>query len=310
MERRNRKRKGFTLIEMLVVIIIIVLLLTILVPGLLRVLDYARMVVCNNNINSIFECYTVYARAYDGAVPRLTYAPFTMSGGGRGGRGRGGGRGGGGGTLTPDERDLDQDEWVSWVDSLQQYGLDGKNGRSKDGKDVPMCPKYIPEKGTSYCQNQYIGVYIDARNRRFDGELPGDENVRGLTEMGHLPDEVPLLTEGPDIKFGDTLGYVTDIYNHWNDDLKDGTLGQRIDSSASWNNTANNNSPTPHLAEGTDLVDDEQCWYYGRASVLYCDGHSESVLWDENDFARVVNGDQNHSESYNYIRPDGTWARE
>lgn len=64
------KRKGFTLVELLVVIGIIALLMSILMPTLTRVRQQAQRVVCGANLSGIGKAMMLYANENDGDLPR------------------------------------------------------------------------------------------------------------------------------------------------------------------------------------------------------------------------------------------------
>jgi prepilin-type N-terminal cleavage/methylation domain-containing protein len=68
-KRKTMKReKGFTLIELLVVIAIIAMLLAILVPGLQKVKESAKEIVCRTNIRSLSLGFRLYAETNNGKV--------------------------------------------------------------------------------------------------------------------------------------------------------------------------------------------------------------------------------------------------
>lgn len=60
---RNRF-KAFTLIELLVVIAIIALLLSIILPALKKVKNYSQSVICLSNLNSLSQCWHLYAEEH------------------------------------------------------------------------------------------------------------------------------------------------------------------------------------------------------------------------------------------------------
>lgn len=59
--KRIRGGRGFTLIELLVVIAIIAILLSVLVPGLKRVKEQGRRIVCLSNLRQMMVCWDMYA---------------------------------------------------------------------------------------------------------------------------------------------------------------------------------------------------------------------------------------------------------
>ncbi|MCK5225940.1 MAG: type II secretion system protein [Planctomycetes bacterium] len=64
------KRKGFTLVELLVVIGIIALLMSILMPTLTKVRQLANRIVCGANLSGIGKAMMIYANENDGDLPR------------------------------------------------------------------------------------------------------------------------------------------------------------------------------------------------------------------------------------------------
>ena len=62
------KRKGFTLVELLVVISIIALLMAILMPALSRVKDQAKTIICRVNLKNLSLAWTMYADDNEGYI--------------------------------------------------------------------------------------------------------------------------------------------------------------------------------------------------------------------------------------------------
>jgi prepilin-type N-terminal cleavage/methylation domain-containing protein/prepilin-type processing-associated H-X9-DG protein len=77
------RKKGFTLIELLVVIAIIALLLSIVVPAMGKAKDYAKRVICGNNLKQNGIGVNIYAQNNNGKimenwrVPSATTTPPT-----------------------------------------------------------------------------------------------------------------------------------------------------------------------------------------------------------------------------------------
>ena len=67
------KKRGFTLVELLVVISIIAVLMAILMPVLRRVKGQAKQVMCANNMHQIGVAASLYSQAWDNYIPRGEY---------------------------------------------------------------------------------------------------------------------------------------------------------------------------------------------------------------------------------------------
>ncbi|MHC4084548.1 MAG: prepilin-type N-terminal cleavage/methylation domain-containing protein [Planctomycetota bacterium] len=68
-----RKRKAFTLIEILVVIAVIALLIALLLPALERARGQAYEVICRSNLRQCSTIFAIYLDDYDGNFPRQDY---------------------------------------------------------------------------------------------------------------------------------------------------------------------------------------------------------------------------------------------
>jgi prepilin-type N-terminal cleavage/methylation domain-containing protein/prepilin-type processing-associated H-X9-DG protein len=79
MQRVSSRRKGFTLVELLVVIGIIAVLMSILLPALNRARESAKAVSCASNMKQIGAALAMYCGDNNDYTPRFAYDPNTAA---------------------------------------------------------------------------------------------------------------------------------------------------------------------------------------------------------------------------------------
>jgi len=70
----KRRKKGFTLIELMIVIAIIAILAAVLVPNFMRAREASRLTACKSNLKSLSTAMETYSNDWDGMYPGGTVA--------------------------------------------------------------------------------------------------------------------------------------------------------------------------------------------------------------------------------------------
>jgi prepilin-type N-terminal cleavage/methylation domain-containing protein len=65
----KKRKKGFTLIELMIVIAIIAILAAVLVPNFMRAREASRLTACKSNLKSLSTAMETYSNDYDGMYP-------------------------------------------------------------------------------------------------------------------------------------------------------------------------------------------------------------------------------------------------
>lgn len=127
-----RRRKGFTLVELLVVIGIIALLIAILMPALRKARDSANRTKCLANMRELMIGYIMYTDAHKGRLPY-------------------------GGTATPGG-DPDNVNIVGWVTdaNTEQAIMDGTLWNYTKNIGIYRCPSDSTNNVRSYSINNFM----------------------------------------------------------------------------------------------------------------------------------------------------------
>ncbi len=176
------RRRGFTLIEILVVVAIIALLVAILVPTLAKARFAARRTMCLHNMQALEQAHWMYINSHDGWLIQAGLGHATEG-------------------DRPD---------VAWIETLQRYYKDRLAVRSplddsphwpadQGGKGVPVRGKTgsYPYRRTSYGINDFLdrdlagSVILDASGPKTWAKIEKIPTPSGIVHFVYMVEEDP-----------------------------------------------------------------------------------------------------------------------
>jgi len=159
-----RRKKGFTLVELLVVIGIIALLISILMPALSRVRDQANRVKCMSNLRGILQGIVMYSAENKQALPYTNW---------------------GGNYHKPDKATdprgtagwlYDNPDWPSFspstIDPAMSYLENGHVYRMLKNREIFRCPLHTERDASDGPTEAYTSYLMNGAVADFSGAFP------------------------------------------------------------------------------------------------------------------------------------------
>lgn len=155
----QKKKKGFTLVELLVVISIIALLLSMLMPALSKAREMAKRTVCKSRLGNLGKAFQMYANTWNGNLP-----PYALNAAALGSSGN--------------------SWWFNKINSLVELGDNGSDaGR--------IYPHYINEPRLFYCPN---AEWLEIKDPYWPGWSPDKGSYDTTSSYFYLGGGHPAMT--------------------------------------------------------------------------------------------------------------------
>lgn len=247
-----KNKKAFTLIELLVVIAIIALLLAILMPGLQKAKELAKMVVCMTNHKGMVTAWKTYSADNNGELVGGNVHSRNSSG-----------------AVAKDNRDWSLAPVVETSSGLQ-YNFGGSDEEKLRNEQRGI------RKGALYPYLESIDIYHCPADRRGTGGNPGEKpsfrsysitaNMNGERGGGsYFQDEIGV-TKDTKIKSPDSRFVFIDDFD---------SRGFNKGSWSFYYPLSNPNNST--------IADPVSVWHFKKCNFSYADGHVESYVWRNQD---------------------------
>lgn len=172
------RRRGFSLIDLLVSIAVMAILLGLLSPSLGRVAESAKRVKCQKKLADLGLALTMWADDHRGTLPRSEIAPAILSA-----------ETSNGGLFQPSLQ-------------MQVARFDSPDPMSFDGLGSLLAYEYLSDPSALYCPSHHGEHHMDRYSEAWvmlNGEIVVNYNFRLFGEgvmLGRLDPETALVTDG------------------------------------------------------------------------------------------------------------------
>ena len=245
---KKKTKKAFTLIELLVVIAIIALLLAILMPGLTKAKELAKMVVCMTNHKTLVTAWKTYSADNHGQL----VDGHTLRGG----------------TL--------EDPYRHWVEPPISYLPDG---RSKNESQTQLGGETLEEHELNGIRSGTLFPYVeDVDSYRCPSEKRGKKGIGKLSSFRTYSMPAPMNGEYPsrydERGFNIRVTKDAQIRNSAAKFVFVDDFDPRSWNMGSW--------IFGYSATGAHTFSDPiSVWHFKKCNFSYADGHADSYVWQD-----------------------------